>query len=175
MVLRRILSLVCIGFLGNLISCGIFSPRPVEYPISTVTEDPFNFASILWNTGKKFTKLEYTDLFDPSVEYIDINGRIFYKNEIVNHLNTIQRRLTVQSIVWTKDTANPDLVISDTTYTANRTYSVVVVDTLQKAISFSDKASFKLSFNSTINAWTVTEWTDKFPGYSVFHPLFTPQ
>jgi len=175
MVLQRLLSAIAICVFFNVFSCGIFSPRPVENPISTIPDDPFNFASILWNTGKNFSKLEYTDLFDQSLEYIDINGRVYYKNEVINHLNTTQRRLTVQSVVWAKDTASPDLVISDTTYIANRIYSVSLVDTLQKTYAFSDKASFKLGYNSTINAWTIFEWVDKFPGYSVFHPLFSPQ
>jgi hypothetical protein len=157
-------------------SCGIFSPRPVEYPTVTVVDDPFNFASILWNTGKTFTKLEYSDLFADECTFIDINGNTFNKDDIRNHLTTIQQELTINSSTWQPDTANPDLFMSDTLFIANRIYNVAAKDQRDSSYSFYGKASLKVLFNSTENAWTILEWKDEFPGpgYSVFHPWFSP-
>jgi hypothetical protein len=156
-------------------ACGIFSPRPVEYPTPTGVDDPFNFASILWSTGKKFTKLEYIDLFADGFSYIDVNGNTFTKDDMRNHLITIQRQLTIKSSTWKKDTANPDIFFSDTLIIVNRTYDVSAQDPLLPAseYAFADKASFRLLFNATKNAWTIAEWKDTYAGYSIFHPWFT--
>jgi hypothetical protein len=155
-------------------SCGIFSPRPVEYPKPTIVDDPFNFASILWNTGKKFTKLEYIDLFADGCSYIDVDGNTFSKDDLRNHLITIQRELTMNSVSWKKDTANQDIFISDTLMIVYRMYAVSAEDPNHQSYEFADKASFRLLFNSMKNAWTIAEWKDTYAGYSIFHPWFTP-
>jgi hypothetical protein len=170
----RALALMCLCLCS---ACGIFSPRPVEYPTSTVVDDPFNFASILWNTGKNFTKLEYIDLFADGCSYIDVNGNTFTKDDIRNHLITIQSQLTINSSAWNKDTTNPDIFLSDTSMIVNRTYNVSATDPAHpsNAYRFADKASFRLLYNETKNAWTIAEWKDDYAGYSVFHPWFTPE
>jgi hypothetical protein len=157
-------------------ACGIFSPRPVEYPTATIVDDPFNFASILWGTGKDFTKLEYIDLFADGFSYIDVNGNSFTRDDMRNHLITIQRQLKIQSSTWKKDTANQDIFLSDTLIIVNRTYTVSAEDPLHpsNAYTFADKASFRLLFSTTKNVWTIAEWKDTYAGYSIFHPWFTP-
>jgi hypothetical protein len=154
-------------------SCSIFSPRPVQYPTSTTVDDPFNFASILWNTGKKFTKLEYIDLFADDCSYIDVDGNMFSKQDIKKHLSTIQSQITVNSATWKKDTVNPDIFLSDTMIIVNRIYDISIENQSGQSYDFADKASFRILFNSTKNAWTIAEWKDSYPGYSVFHPLYT--
>jgi len=146
----------------------------VEYPTPTIVDDPFNFASILANTGKKFTKLEYADLFADDCAYIDVNGNTFGKEDIRNHLVAVQRELTIDAATWKKDTANPDNLFILDTILVNRTYDVSAQNPLHQTYEFADKASFTLVFNSTKNAWTITEWKDKYSGYSIFHPWFSP-
>lgn len=160
-------------------SCGIFSPRPVEYPTTTTVNDPFNFASILFNTGKAFTKLDYNDLFagDPegtNIIYYDIDGRQFTKKDIVDHLTLMQQTLSIKTATWKPDPQTPDLTISDTMLIINCLDSVVAEDSLRKDFAFASKSSFTVVKNSTTNAWMISAWKDEYPGYSIFHPWFTP-
>jgi hypothetical protein len=160
-------------------SCGIFSPRPVEYPTTTIVDDPFNFASILYNTGKTFTKLDYNDLFagDPdgmNIVYYDLDGRQFTKKDLIANLTLTQNTMTVKTSTWKSDPETPDLTISDTMIIVNRLYTVAAEDSLNKVFTFANKASFTVVKNSTTNAWTIQEWRDQYPGYSIFHPWFSP-
>jgi hypothetical protein len=156
-------------------ACGVFDPRPVEYPSNEAVQDPFNFASILWNTGKWFTKLEYNDLFFDTTTYIDINGNEYGRDMLVANLYKTQSRFEIRSISWTGDSIQ-DFTINDTFF-MDRKYHVIARDTVAippKDYDFNDKASFKLIFNSTKNTWNIFYWKDRYPGKSIFHPLFTP-
>jgi hypothetical protein len=155
-------------------SCGIFDPRPVEYPANEAVQDQFNFASLLWNTNRQFTKLEYADLFTEDFVYVDINGNEFDRKTFTDHLYTIQRRYEI-SITWRDDSLH-DKTIQDTFF-IDRSYHVSAMDTVAippKSYTVNDQASFKLIFNSTKNNWNICYWKDKYQGMSIFHPLFTP-
>jgi hypothetical protein len=163
-------------------SCGIFSPRPAENPTVTAINDPFNFASLLYNTGKTFSRLDYNELFagDPdgqNIVYSDIEGRQFTKKDLVAHLTQVQQTLSIKTAIWKPDPQTPDLSIADTILILNRLDSVVAVDSLSKVLVFAGKASFTVVKNSTINAWTILEWKDNYPGpdVSIFHPWYVPK
>jgi hypothetical protein len=167
----KLLILIFVFFTG----CGVFEPRRAEYPIIKPEQEPFNFASILWGTGKTFNKLEYNDLFSDNVVYIDINGNEYYKDMLVNNLYKIQSRFIIKSAFWQFDSLQ-DFSIGDTFF-IDRKYHIIVTDTLTippKDYDFYDKASFKLIFNSTKNTWNIFYFKDKYPGKSIFHPLFSP-
>jgi hypothetical protein len=175
---------VCVTFCGLLCaSCGIFSPRPVEYPSTIVVDDPFNFASIMYNTGKTFTKLDYSDLFagDPdglNNVYSDIDGRQFSKKDLIAHLTTMQQTLSIKIATWKPDPQTADYSFGDTMLILNRLYNVVASDSANRSLEFSSKASFTVVKNTTTNAWMILEWKDDYPvtdtSYSVFHPWYSP-
>ena len=170
----RIINYIVVLMALAVSSCGIFEPRPVEFPANEAVQDPFNFASLLWNTNKQFTKLEYTDLFSEDFIYVDINGNEFDRKTFTDHLYTIQRRFEI-SITWRNDSLN-DKTIQDTFF-IDRGYRISALDTLAippKTYAINDQASFKLIFNPTINNWNICYWKDKYQGMSIFHPLFSP-
>jgi hypothetical protein len=157
------------------VSCGAFAPRSTEYPSNTVTVDPLNFASILWGTGKEITKVDYNDIFFDSATFVDINDNFYDKKMLVDHLQDVIRRFVIDEISWKTDSLS-DFPIADTFF-ADRTYHVVVRDTLMippKSYQFDNSASFKLIFNADKNTWNIFYFKDKFPGKSIFHPLFQP-
>jgi hypothetical protein len=161
-------------------SCGVFSPRAVENPTTTTVDDPFNFASLLYNTGKTFTRLDYNDLFagDPdglNIIYSDIDGRQFTKKDLITNLTLTQQTLTIKTATWRPDPQTPDQTMSDTLSIINRLYHVVAQDSLNNVFDFADKASFTVVKNTTKNAWTILEWKDSYPGISIFHPWFNPK
>lgn len=155
--------------------CGIFEPRQAEYPSNEAVQDPFSFASILWNTGKWFTKLEYNDMFYDTTTYVDINGNEYGRDMLIANLYKTQSRFEIRRVSWTMDSLQ-DFTVADTFF-MDRKYDIVARDTMvipPKDYEFNDKASFKLIFNSTKNTWNIFYWKDKYPGQSIFHPLFTP-
>jgi hypothetical protein len=166
-------------------SCGILSPRPVEPPTTTSVDDPFNFASLLYGTGKSFTRLDYNDLFaanDPDGLgniYTDIESRQFTKKDIVAHLTQVQQSLSIKVSTWKPDPQTPDMAISDTMLVLSRLYNVVASDSANRSLEFSSKASFTVVKNAQTNAWTILEWKDNYPVtdsvFSVFHPWYSPK
>jgi hypothetical protein len=156
-------------------SCGVFDPRPVEYPLDVVTVDPFNFASILWNTGKQITKVDYNDIFYDTAWFLDINGNQFDRKLLIDHLQSMCQVFSIQNVSWEPDSLQ-DFTIGDTFF-ADRAYYVVALDTFlipPKSDTFSSTSSFKLLFNAEKNTWNIFYWKDKYPGESIFHPLFEP-
>jgi hypothetical protein len=160
-----------------VMSCSVFDPRPVEYPLNVVTVDPFNFASILWNTGKQITKVEYNDIFYDTATFVfaDINGNVFSRQSLIDHLQSMCQLFSMQNVSWEPDSLQ-DFTIADTFF-ADRAYYVVALDTFlipPKSDTFSSTSSFKLLFNANKNTWNIFYWKDKYPGESIFHPLFEP-
>ena len=151
--MRAIRYAVLLPFLAAC-GCGIFEPRQAQYPSNEAVQDPFSFASIL---------------------YVDINGNEYGRDMLVANLYKTQSRFEIRSISWAKDSIQ-DFPVGDTFF-MDRKYHVVARDTMvipPKDYEFNDKASFKLMFNSTKNTWNIFYWKDKYPGQSIFHPLFTP-
>jgi|WetSurMetagenome_2_1015567.scaffolds.fasta_scaffold01936_3 hypothetical protein len=168
--------LLCAAALCSLVSCGVFDPRPVEYPANTVTVDPFGFASILWGTGKQITKVDYNDIFYDAATFVDIDDNRFDKRLLVDHLIALPRRFVIDAVTWSADTIH-DFTIGDTFF-VDRAYHVAARDTViipQKSYEFDDYASFKLVFDADKNTWSIFYWKDKYPGKSIFHPRFQPE
>jgi hypothetical protein len=157
------------------LSCGIFSPRPVEYPSENppVTKDPFHFASLLNGTGKTFNKLEYNDLFSDTMRYIDIDGRIFNKQKVIDNLHNVEAQFILKEVSWGRDTARTkDFLVGDTLF-IYRSYVVIAVDSItvpQVTDTFDGSASFKIVNDPLKNTETIAEWKDTYPGISIFHP-----
>ncbi len=173
--MRKTVLLLAAGVL-SIVSCGLFDPRPAEYPSSTAIVDPFNFASILWNTGKQITKVDYNDIFYDTAIYVDINDNIFDRKMLIDHLHDVWNRFAIDAVSWTPDSLS-DFTIGDTFY-VDRAYHVAARDTLMippKSYTFDDNASFKFIFNASKNTWCIVYWKDKYPGRSIFHPLFVPE
>jgi hypothetical protein len=156
--------------------CGVFDPRPSEYPSVVSEKDPFKFESLLWGTDKKFAQLDYQyGLFNSPATYVDINGISFDDKTITQHLYDIQDRFKIVSISWTRDSLQ-DYTREDTFF-FDRKYHVVARDTLiipPKEYDFNDKASFKMLLTSTMNEGNIFYWKDNYPGKSIFHPQFQP-
>ncbi len=156
-------------------SCGVFDPRPVEYPSNVVTVDPFNFASILYNTGNSITKVDYNDIFYDTATFVDINGNVFDRGAIIDHLQSMRQQFSAITVSWERDTLK-DFYIGDTFF-VDRAYNVVALDTFlipPKSDTFNSTSSFKFLFNASKNTWNIFYWKDKYPGESIFHPLFEP-
>jgi hypothetical protein len=158
------------------VSCSVFEPRTAEYPSNTATVDPFNFASILWGTGKQITKVDYNDIFFDTATYIDINDNQFDRKTLIDHLHDVWHRFAIDEASWSPDSLT-DFTIGDTFF-VDRAYHVAARDTLTippTSYTFDNNASFKLVFNANKNTWNIFYWKDKYPGKSIFHPLFQPQ
>ncbi len=170
--MRKTVCIIAITML-TVVSCGVFDPRPAEYPSTTTVVDQFNFASILWNTGKQITKLDYNDIFSDSATFADINDNVFDRKLLIDHLQDASIRFAIDQVTWSTDSL-ADFTIADTFF-VDRRYHVAMRDTLlSKSYVFDDNASFKLTFNANKNTWDIFYFKDKYPGKSIFHPLFQP-
>jgi hypothetical protein len=170
---------VCCSALAALLitSCGIFDPRPAEYPSTTVQVDPFNFASILWNTGKQITTVAYSDIFYDGMDtiYYDINDKGYSRTMFIANLQDAITRYVIGQVSWNPDSLS-DFTIGDTFF-VDRAYHIVLQDTMMiptRSDTFNNNASFKLIFNANKNTWNIFYFKDKYPGMSIFNPLFQP-
>jgi hypothetical protein len=164
---------VLVGFMAS--SCGIFDPRPAEYPSSAVAVDPFNFGQIVVGTGKPITKVAYNDIFFDSATFVDINDNVFERKMLVDHLQDASTRYAIDVATWSPDSLK-DFSIGDTFF-VDRSYHVAMRDTMMippTSYVFDNSASLKLIFNANKNTWSIFYFKDKFPGRSIFHPLFQP-
>jgi hypothetical protein len=159
-----------------VVSCGLFDPRPVEYPSIETGQDPFKFASLLYGTDKKFTQVDnYNFLFADPAYYVDIDGNTYDKGLFTQHLYEVQNRFKIESVLWSRDSLQD--YIREDTFFMDRKYHIVLLDTLvspSKQYDFSDKASFKVKLTATKTEGSIFSWKDKFQGKSIFHPLFKP-
>jgi len=152
-------------------SCGLFTPRDAETPEQSVVSDPFNFGSLRWGTDQ-FSKVSYQELFDASLNYVDVNGTVFKYSEFLNHLSTMQSKLTIKTAIWTVDGSSSDIQEGDSLWILYRIYQVDAYDAKSIEYTFTAPVTMRVWRGATRTEWTIIEFTDKYSGYSVFHPLF---
>jgi hypothetical protein len=164
--------LVCIVL---VCSCGIFTPRSVESPVTIIIKDPFNFASLTWGANRKFAKLSFADLFDDSLMYYDLSGNEFSRSDFETHLNTtVLGQITIEKTTWTLDSTLSDIVYTDEHYLLRRIYRIEALDPDQTGIVFSGQVWLDVEYDNVKNTWTIKKWYDKYLGYSIFNPYYKP-
>jgi hypothetical protein len=109
-----------------------------------------------------------------NIVYDDIDGRQFTKKDLITNLTLTQNTLSIKTATWKPDPQTPDLTISDTMIIVNRLYNVIAEVSPGTVYIFASKSSFTVVKSSTTNAWMISQWKDEYPGYSIFHPWFTP-
>jgi hypothetical protein len=88
-------------------SCGIFSLRDSEQPVTPEKVDPLNFAAVMeksgsdgLGTGERFTKLRYEDLFLDGLNYEDINSGVYAKSQLIQRLQQIKIQYPSITVTW---------------------------------------------------------------------------
>lgn len=148
--------LLVVVILALCISCGLFSPREVQFP-SGLPQDRLALSSI---APEKFTKTQYADLIAGDCFFKDRNLRTYDAAALLERLNSIEQFYETISIRWSLDTTHVPIV-DDSTETIHRKYTIwLIQDTTSLRGDFRGRVSFKLREVARLNTWEIFEWHD---------------
>ena len=139
------------------IGCGLFTPRTdFEPPISDQggTVDHFNFVSLLEESGEKFSKLDWYELFDDDFRYINVRlaSGSYGKTDLINHLSQQHEIYPDAKVDW----VNREGIIRNinTITLSNVDYTVECSND-----TFTGTGSFRCVRDDN-NIWRIMQWND---------------
>jgi hypothetical protein len=159
----------CCGIVGIMaLSCGIFTPRPVEKPTGQTFVDPFRLYTILDKTGEQFSKTAYEDIINEHFTFIAWDNATYSRDNIIEQLKTLNASCNCEKIntVWDTCLGTGEIRVADT-LTICRTF-IVTYYRSSGNVSDTGKVQFVLN-RSSGSIWTVVLWKEGLIR-SIFHP-----